>query len=223
MADALTAAWDGFAARERGEVATRIWGLWSADATPFYVFVLRPDAAAIACLRPVRDALTNAGITAVMPAQFLHITVQSLGNLGAGGLTAAVAGRVGEDVADALAGTEPFAVRLAAVGPFGSGAFVAVHEADTTRPLVGMQRAVVDALLAANRAPVRHPDRPYQPHLSLCYFDAPHPTAPVLAALAPFRDADFGTFPVASLDLVRVVGDGTPYPPMETVRRIPFT
>lgn len=217
----MQAAWDGFAARERGEVASRIWGLWGAGTT-FFVFVVRPDAAANERIGPVGDALTAAGVSAVIPPRFLHITVQSLGNAGEGGLTDETAALLGGDVADALADTEPFAVRLAAAGPFTSGAFVAVHEAEDHGPLARMQRAVVDALLAANRVPVRHPERPYQPHLSVCYFDGPHATTPVLTALAPFRDADFGTFTVTGLELVRVAGDGTRYPPMETVRRIAF-
>ncbi len=216
-------AYETFAARERGDVATRIWGLWSAENAPFYVFVVRPDAAAVEAVRPVREALAAAGIAAVIPPGFLHITVQSLGNAGESGLTEQIDPVIAADVARALAGTAPFTLRLAAVGPFTSGVFAAVAD-DAQNSLARMQRAVVDALLAANRAPVRHPDRPYQPHLSLCYFDAPHPTWAVLDALAPFRDpaADLSSLHVAALELVRVAGNGTRYPPMETVQRIPF-
>ena len=220
--DALAKAWTEFAIRERGEVATRIWDLWSATATPFYVFVVRPEAAAIERIALVGRALAEGEITAPVPPHFLHITVQSLGNEGEAGLTAAIASDLADAVADALRAIAPFTVRLAHVGPFGSGAFIAVEETDEAHFLARMQRVVVDALLHANRVPVRHPERAYLPHLSVCYFDAPHPSASVSAVLAPFREADFGVLAVDAIELVRVAGDGSLYPPMETVRRIPL-
>jgi len=220
--DTLAKAWAEFAAREHGEVATRIWGLWSATATPFYVFVVRPDATAAEHIAPVRQALAHGGITAPVPPCSSHITVQSLGNEGEKGLTANIASDLADAVTAALRTLAPFTVRLAQVGPFGSGAFIAVEETDEGYPLARMQRAVVDALLSANRVPVRHPERFYLPHLSVCYFDAPHATSSVSATLSPFRKTDFGIFPVNAIELVRVTGDGSLYPPMETVRRIPL-
>jgi len=220
--DTLAKAWVEFAARERGEVATRIWGLWSATATPFYVFVLRPDAAVAERIALVRQALAHGGITAPVPPHFLHITVQSLGNEGEKGLTADIASDLADAVTDALRTVAPFAVRLARVGPFVSGAFIAVEETEEDHPLARMQRAIVNALLGAKRVPVRHPERFYLPHLSVCYFDAPHSASLVSATLFPFRDADFGVLPVNAIELVRVTGDGSLYPPMKTVRRIPF-
>lgn len=220
--DPLDKAWEEFAGREYSDVATRIWGLWSADATPFYVFVLRPAPTVSARIAPVNHALTGAGIRTAISPQFMHITVQSLGNEGEGGLTAQIAGALADVVTDALRRVPPCGVRLARVGPFGAGVFVAVEETDAAHSLARMQRAVVDALLVADRVPVRHPDRPYLPHLSVCYFDAPQPTAPILDALAPYRATDFGLLPVEAIELVRVSGDGSLYPPMETVRRIPL-
>jgi len=69
---------------------------------------------------------------------------------------------------------------------------------------------------------VRHPEREYLPHLSICYYDRPYPAAAVVDALAPHRDTDCGFLRVGAIELVRVVGDGTPYPPLETVQRIPL-
>jgi len=152
----------------------------------------------------------------------MHITVQSLGNEGEGGLTAQIAGDLADAATNALRSVPPCAVRLARVGPFGAGAFIAVEETDAAQSFARMQRAVVDALLVADRIPVRHPDRLYLPHLSVCYFDAPQLTALILDALAPYRATDFGLLPVEAIELVRVSGDGSLYPPMETVRRIPL-
>ena len=220
--DPLDQAWEEFAGREYSDVATRIWGLWSAHATPFYVFVLRPAPTISARIAPVNHVLTGAGIRTAVPPQFMHITVQSLGNEGEGGLTSQIAGDLADAVSDALRSVPPCGVRLVRVGPFGAGVFIAVEETDEAQPFARMQRAVVGALLTANRIPVRHPDRLYLPHLSVCYFDAPQPTAPILDALAPYRATDFGLLPVEAIELVRVSGDGSLYPPMETVRRIPL-
>jgi 2'-5' RNA ligase len=83
-----------------------------------------------------------------------------------------------------------------------------------------MQRAVVDALLAAALVPVRHPDRPYVPHLSMCYYDDTYPSRAVADAIAPYQERAFGDLWVDTLALVRIAGDGSLYPPMETVREI---
>jgi 2'-5' RNA ligase len=200
------------------ERARRIFGLWSADATPFYVFVLRP--APNPEIEAVQSALRDAGIGAVIPPEFLHITVQSLGNIGEGGLTEEIATELGDRIAHALAAVEPFTVALHGANSFRSAAVVEVREAEPSHPLARMQRAVVDTLLAANIVPVRHPDRPYVPHLSICYYDAEYPSRDVADAIAPFRDRRFGDLWVDTVALARMVGDGSLYPTMETVRAI---
>jgi 2'-5' RNA ligase len=78
----------------------------------------------------------------------------------------------------------------------------------------------VDALLGVDLVPVRHPDRPYVPHLSICYYDDAYPTAAVAAAIEPYRECAFGDLWVDTIELVRIAGDGIHYPPMETVREI---
>ncbi len=202
--------------------ATRIFDLWSAQATPFSVFALRPDAAATARIAAVRQSLTDAGIGHVIPSEFLHVTVQSLGNLGEGGLTGQIADELGAAVTGALAECAPFSVVLGAVNTFHGAAFIEVHEASDGAPLHAMQRAVVDALVAANWVPVRHPERPYVPHLSICYYDRDYSVRQVADALSSHRSETFGSLRVDAIELVRIVGNGTPYPPMETVRRIPL-
>lgn len=202
--------------------ATRIFDLWSAQATPFYVFVLRLDAAATARNAAVRRALTAAGIGHVIPPEFLHVTVQSLANLGEGGLTERIASELGDVVTNALAACAPFSVALGAVNTFHGAAFIEVHEESDSAPLHATQRAVIDALVAANRVPVRHPERPYVPHLSICYYDRDYPVRRVADALSSHRSETFGSLRVDAIELVRIVGNGTPYPPMETVRRIPL-
>ncbi len=214
----VTHPWPSLAERPAVERATRIFALWSADATPFYVFVLRPMANP--AIRAVQKALTGAGVGAVIPPEFLHITVQSLGNIGEGGLTAEIAAELGDAVAVALAAVQPFTVTLHGAHSFWSAAVLAVHEAEPACPLARMQRAVKDALLAANLVPVRHPDRPYVPHLSICYYDDTYPSQAVADAIGPYRARAFGDLWVDSVALVRIAGNGSFYPPMETVREI---
>lgn len=220
--NSVATTWDDLARRETVDPAMRIFGMWSAVATPFYVFVVRPGDGGTARIDAARQALARTDIGAVIPPKFLHITVQSLGNVGEGGLTDEIAAELGDAVAETVAGIPPFAVRLRGVGSFGSAAFVAVHEDDAALPLHAMQRRVVETLLAAGRVPVRHPERPYLPHLSFCYYDRPYPAAAVIEALAPYRQMDCGFLHVQGIDLVKIAGDGTHYPPMETVRRIAF-
>ena len=222
VANPFAAAWDDLAQRETVDPATRIFGLWSAAATPFYVFVIRPTVGHTSHVNMVRQALANARIAHVIPPDFLHITVQSLGIIDEGGLTEGIADELAGVVADALAHALLFAIRLRGVSSFGSAAFVAVHEDDSTQPLQTMQRAVVATLLDANRVPVRHPERSYLPHLSVCYYDRAYPAEDILRVLTPFRAEDFGALRIDGIDLVKVVGNGAPYPPMEIVRRIPL-
>ena len=47
VANPLAEGWNALRSREIVDAATRIFGLWSANATPFYVFVLRPYADAV--------------------------------------------------------------------------------------------------------------------------------------------------------------------------------
>jgi 2'-5' RNA ligase len=220
VANPLADTWNALMARETVDVATRIFGLWSADAAPFYVFVLRPSPAAARRIMEIEQSLIAADIAHCIPRDFLHITVQSLGNIGEGGLTEEVAGGLADAVRTTLADVPPFAVRLRGVSSFGAAAFVGVYEDDAAMPLQRMQRAVVEALLADGQITVRHPERAYLPHLSICYYDRPYPTAAIVDALMPHRYTECGFLPVDAVELVRVVGDGTPYPPMETVRRI---
>jgi 2'-5' RNA ligase len=211
-------AWPSLMERPTVERATRIFNLWSADVTPFYVFVLRP--AANPEIRSAQQAFGRAGVGAVIPPEFLHITVQSFGNIGDGGLTEALAEELGDAVASALAPVQPFSVALQSANSFWSAAVIEVHEAEPGNPLARMQRAVVDALLAADLVPVRHPDRPYVPHLSICYYDDTYPSQSVVDAIAPYREQAFGDLWVDTVELVRIAGDGSLYPPMETVRGI---
>lgn len=222
VANPFAEAWQALQERDTVEPATRIFNLWGADATPFYVFVLRPNAAVARRLTELQQPMISAGIHQIIPPEFLHITVQSIGNLGAGGLTVPIADELADVVANAVATVAPFAVRLRGVSSFGSAVFAGVYEDDAMSPLHATQRAIVDALLDANRVVARHPERPYVPHLSLCYYDRAYATRQVIEVLTPSRDDDCGFMQVDALELVRVVGNGEPYPPMEVVRRIPL-
>ncbi len=220
--DAVAESWHLLAERDTVEAAERIWTLWPANRGAFFVFALRPDAETQHRIAPVQDALAASGIGIVMPAGFLHVTVQSVGNANEEGITDTVADGFADEVAASLGRVAPFGVRFAGVGSWGPAAFVGIHETAAARPFAAMQRAVVDAMQEANLAPVRHPERAFLPHLSLCYYDRPYPVAQVAAALAPFRDTDFGTMRVGTIELVRVAGNGEPYPPMAVARAIPL-
>ncbi len=186
---ALAKAWAEFAAREHGEVATRIWGLWSATATPFYVFVVRPDMAAIRahCVQ-YGTRLSKAGITAPVPPHFLHITVQSLGNEGESGLTATIASDLADAVADALRTLAPFTVRLAQVGPFGSGVFIAVEETEARHPL-SHGCSAQSWMPCSARTAFRYDTRsgPIYPIFPCATSMRPILRRPVSAALSPLR------------------------------------
>lgn len=200
------------------ETATRLFAYWSANVPPFYVFALRP--APNPAVAEVQDALRQAGVGAVLPPEFLHITVQSLGNVGENGLTDEIVAALADAVASALAPIPPFAATLRGAYAFSLATAIAVHEQEPGEPLARMQRAVVDALLAADRVSVRHPERPYLPHLSICYYDRPYPARTVADALAPYAEREYGDLWVDTVELVKIAGDGTFYPPMETVRAI---
>lgn len=222
MANPFAETWEELRARETVDAARRIFAFWDAAATPFYVFVLRPPSALAHRVVEIEQPLIAAGIGHCIPRDFLHVTVQSLGNIGDGELTEQIVDDCADAVATTLAGMPPFAVRLRGAGSFGPAAFVAVHEDDARMPLQRMQRAVVETLVATDRVPVRHPDRAYVPHLSICYYDRAYPAGDVIGALEPQRHTDIGVMIVGAIEVVRVVGNGEPYPPMEMVRRIPL-
>src|SRR5262245_43804806 len=125
--------WPSLTQRPVVERATRIFNLWSAEGTPFYVFVLRP--APNTEIQRVQDTLRDAGIGAVIPPDFLHITVQSLGNIGEGGLTGTIAEELADAVAATLTDVAPFPVALHRANSFWSAAVVEVHESEPSCPL----------------------------------------------------------------------------------------
>jgi 2'-5' RNA ligase len=188
--------------------------------------------------RPVREALSAAGIGAVLPSHYLHVTVLGLGLESTIRRTNGNIARLMDRTSRALRDVQPLRLTLRNVNSFPNAAFVEVH--DESNGLVGLRDRLVEILhniglpgfgpsaKSTEAAPVRGEaeqdiaDRvnlpPYLPHMSICYYDHPYPTAQVAAVLEPFRETEFGTLRVNYVTLAAVpFSDYDRFPPITRI------
>jgi 2'-5' RNA ligase len=163
--------------------------------------------------RPVREALTAAGIHDVLPSHFLHITVLGIGLESAIRATNGNIARMMDRASRALRDVQPLTLTLKNVNSFNSAAFVEVH--DDRNGLASLRDTLVRTLHqvglsgfgeSALSAEVPKPDiepahdqadpvnaPPFLPHMSLCYYREHYPTQQVAQILEPYREMEMGT------------------------------
>lgn len=188
--------------------------------------------------RPVREALSAAGIGEVLPSHYLHITVLGIGLEAMIRQTNGNIARIMDRTSRALRDVQPLRLTLKGVNSFPTAAFVQVF--DETGGLAGLRDRLVEILhgvglpgfgpsaMSAEAAPARgeaeedHADRvnapPYLPHLSLCYYDRAYPTEQVASVLEPYREMEIGALRVNYVTLAAVpFSDYDRFPPITRI------
>jgi 2'-5' RNA ligase len=188
--------------------------------------------------RPVREALSAAGIEESLPSHFLHITVLGIGFESAIRATNGNIARIMDRASRALRDVQPLTLTLKGVNSFSNAAFVEVHDEKNGLPM--LRDRLVDVLhqiglagfgdsarseeAAAPDGEAEH-DRadavnapPYLPHLSLCYYRDHYPTEQVANILAPYRDLEVGTLRLNYVTLAAVPhSDFDHFPPLTRI------
>lgn len=153
--------------------------------------------------RPVREALTQAGIMDVLPSHYFHVTVLPVAL--ANDLPAGSIARMMDRTSRALRGIPSLRLTLRGVNSFTSAAFVEVHDPQGTISVVrnalheAMTRTGIPGFAAGT--PEDPHEAPFLPHMSICYYRDQYPTAEVGTALEPFRDMEIGSLRVDSITL----------------------
>ncbi len=156
--------------------------------------------------RPVREALTTAGILDVLPSHYFHITVLPV--ILANDLPAGSIARMMDRTSRALRGLPSLRLTLKGINSFPTSAFVEVH--DERGGLIEVRNALRSAMTRTGipgfgaAAPENPDELPFLPHMSICYYRAHYPTAEVGTALEPFRDMEIGTVRVDSISLAAI-------------------
>lgn len=188
--------------------------------------------------RPVREALTAAGIAEALPSHFLHITVLGIGFESAIRATNGNIARIMDRASRALRDVQPLTLTLKGVNSFGNAAFVEVH--DEKNGLAALRDRLVDVLHHVGLAgfgasalsgegaiqdgeaerdradPVNAP--PFLPHLSLCYYREQYPIEKVSEILEPYRDLAVGTVRMNYVTLAAVPhSDFDRFPPLTRI------
>jgi 2'-5' RNA ligase len=188
--------------------------------------------------RPVREALTTAGIHDVLPSHYLHITVLGIGLESAIRVTNGNIARIMDRASRALRDVQPLTLSLRGINSFGNTAFVEVHEENnglaalrdwlvTILHQVGLPGFGPSALSAeapapGSDAPHDQPDPvnapPFLPHMSLCYYREQYPTPQVADILEPYREMEIGTLRMNYVTLAAVPhSDFDRFPPVTRI------
>jgi 2'-5' RNA ligase len=192
---------------------------WRDRSGPFAMCVVRLPADAVrGPLAPCREALTRCPHVRVHPDGFLHITLQELGFVcdAPGAIDEISPARLDEFAQAAvgpIADRDPFRIALGGVNSFQDAAFLEVRD--------GGACAALHARLFELAAIPRQPRFAFVPHATIAHYTSDAPAAPVKEALAPFHDADFGTFEVTQIEIVTLDVD-EPYPPLRPYAIIPL-
>lgn len=166
-------------------------------------------------LDQLRDALRPFPYVRLHPDSFLHIPVQELGFLvddprHRGQITY---GWLKEFIAQSaipIREFAPFPVTLGGVNSFVDAAFLDVHDNGWLSRIHGRLVDFVQVSPTTRYA--------YLPVATIAYYTGDAPVGALVAALTPFRDVEFGTFRIESLDVVKLQ-TGVPYPDMELIHR----
>ncbi|MCA1668292.1 MAG: 2'-5' RNA ligase family protein [Thermomicrobia bacterium] len=188
--------------------------------------------------RPVREALTAAGISEALPSHFLHVTVLGIGFEAALRATNGNIARIMDRASRALRDVQPLTLTLRGVNSFGNAAFVEVHDDKNSLPalrdrLVGVLHQIGlagfgnSALSGEGATPDGEAERdqadavnapPFLPHLSLCYYREHYPTEKVAEILEPYRDLEVGTLRMNYVTLAAVPhSDFDHFPPLTRI------
>lgn len=188
--------------------------------------------------RPVREALTAAGIEDVIPSHYFHITVLGIGSESAIRTTTGNIARMMDRASRALRDLQPLTLELRGVNSFGNAAFVEVH--DQNNSLAALRDTLVRTLrqiglpgfgdsalsdespLPGGEAAHDRADSinapPFLPHMSICYYRDQYPTRKIAEILTPYREMEMGKIRMNYVTLAAVPFSGFDrFPPITRI------
>ncbi len=205
-----------------------------------YVAFLIPvtSHAIVEATRPVREALTAAGIDDVIPSHYFHITVLGIGLESAIRTTTGNIARIMDRTSRALRDVQPLMLNVRGVNSFGNAAFAEVQ--DQSNGLASLRDTLVRSIhqiglpgfgesalstespASQGEAPQDRADKvnapPYLPHLSLCYYHTQYPTKQVADILAPYRELELGRLRLNYVTLASIPhSDFDRFPPITRI------
>lgn len=192
---------------------------WRSRAGPFALCVVRvPTAAIQPALDHIRGDLTQVGGLRMHPDHFLHMTLQELGFVvdEPKRPDEITPNRLEEFVQSAVApaaAAGAFAVELGGTNSFQDAVFL---EARGAARLVQLHEQLLDLAGTPRRAAF-----PYLPHCTIGHYDGTASVAAAVEAIAPWREARFGTLDITEIEIV-TLDPSQSYPPLESYAVIPF-
>lgn len=234
-------AWQQFLARPTtdDESAHELEARSRTDKSSYIAFLMPVTGRQIVdAIRPVREALTAAGIHDVLPSHYLHVTVLGIGLESTIRTTNGNIARIMDRASRALRDVQPLTLTLKNVNSFSNAAFVEAHEErDGLAPLrdtlvhilrqvglpgFGMSALSAEAPTPGDEAAHDQPDAvnspPFLPHMSLCYYRERYPTQRVADIIEPYRETVMGTMRINYVTLAAVpYSDFDRFPPVTRI------
>lgn len=210
----MTAYWD-----ERHEMSvdpTTDADVDDQDGVRHLVFLARvADADVREALRPTLDALSEFDCLAVVPEQYLHVTVTLAGSVGPDQrLSAADEDRIATAGREAFADVSAFDASFPGFDLFPTVVFAAVQD-DGTLAALNERACGIDGVDVHGR------DEGYIPHLTLAQFQSREGYDDLVSWLEANRSLDVPSVRVTDVELVAVDRDER-FPEFETVARYPL-
>jgi 2'-5' RNA ligase len=173
----------------------------------------------------LREDLQGLRGVEVVPPEFLHVSVQLAGTLGAADTTWSEVERLSLQAGDVIRVAPPFDMKFGPVNAFPEAAIIEVHDGGAIRELRHRLRQVWPRVLrnGAERLVEGEEDH-FLPHMSIAYFDGTANASEVGLVLDRYRNESFGTVTVDKLELVMTpILNEQHFPSLETITRWELT
>lgn len=164
----------------------------------------------------LRSALDRPSEIRLNPDHFLHIMIQEIGFVCRTAskpdeLTIERFDELSSNLTSALDDIAAFDVTVGAANSFEDAAFLEVHDHGGCEAIHRRLREVAAVPLIPRYA--------FLPHVTIAHYLGSFDSLPVVKALQPFRDVEFGTFRVSEVEIVTMRVD-IDYPPLYTTRKL---
>jgi 2'-5' RNA ligase len=167
-------------------------------------------------LDQLRSALDQPSEIRLHPDHFLHIMIQEIGFVCRTAsrpdeLTIERFDELSSALTTALADIAGFEVTVGAANSFEDAAFLEIHDHGGCEAIHRRLREVAAVPMIPRYA--------FLPHMTMAHYLGSFDSLPVVKAIQPFRDVQFGTFPVSEVEIVTMRVD-IDYPPLYTTRKL---
>ncbi|HQY31490.1 MAG TPA: 2'-5' RNA ligase family protein, partial [Thermomicrobiales bacterium] len=173
---------------------------WRAHSGRFAACLIRIPASALQPnLNTFREAVGPLGLSRLHPDHFLHIMVQEIGFVTRNPTTPDELSldrfdELGSALGSALNDIEQFDVVVRGVNSFEDAAFLEVHDGGRCQMLHKRLREVAAVPLIPRYA--------FLPHITIAHYLGVFDSMPIVQALQPFRESEFGIVRISEVEIV---------------------